>query len=128
MVQFVETKLSDRDSSSSSTTGLSDIDDAANGSVKHRTNDERDEKKAKRKRKRRWTKDGGISEIDTRTSSSKRRSSLTKAARDPRDEPEKKKKKKAKSEGTETETRSPSPVIDFDGLSRPSPYNRPVSF
>ncbi|KAI3321853.1 GTP cyclohydrolase I [Xylariaceae sp. AK1471] len=122
MVQFAETRTSGKDpaldTSNSSTTGLSDIDDSVNGSVKRRANSERDEKKANKKRKRRRTKDGGISEIDTGPSSSKRRKSLSKAARDPRDEPEKKKKKKAKAEGTET--RSPSPVIDFDGLSRPS--------
>ncbi|GJC90791.1 GTP cyclohydrolase I [Colletotrichum tofieldiae] len=50
-----------------------------------------------------------------------RRPSLSQPARDPRDttatKPSKK-KSKAKSEGTVT--RSPSPVIDFDGLSRPS--------
>ncbi|KAK6212207.1 GTP cyclohydrolase 1 [Colletotrichum tabaci] len=50
-----------------------------------------------------------------------RRPSLTQPARDPRDtfttKPAKK-KSKAKTEGTMT--RSPSPVIDFDGLSRPS--------
>ncbi|KAJ9143883.1 GTP cyclohydrolase-1 [Pleurostoma richardsiae] len=46
-----------------------------------------------------------------------RRESLSKGARDPRDIPAKKKKSK-KTEGKIT--RSPSPVIDFDGLSRPS--------
>lgn len=58
--------------------------------------------------------------------STKRRHSVSKPARDLRDEPEKKSKKKRKiaaiSEGTET--RSPSPVIDFDGLSRPSKGTR----
>ncbi|KAI6354379.1 GTP cyclohydrolase 1 [Pyricularia grisea] len=44
-----------------------------------------------------------------------RRLSLSNAARDPRDEPPPKPKKKP-----EAPTRSPSPVIDFDGLSRPS--------
>ncbi|KAF9877245.1 hypothetical protein CkaCkLH20_05511 [Colletotrichum karsti] len=50
-----------------------------------------------------------------------RRESLSRPARDPRDTTSpksKKKKKKSKPEGTVT--RSPSPVIDFDGLSRPS--------
>jgi len=56
----------------------------------------------------------------------KRRQSVSKPARDLRDEPEKKSKKKRKTaaipEGAET--RSPSPVIDFDGLSRPSKGTR----
>jgi GTP cyclohydrolase I len=125
MVHFAEIRTSDKgsalDTSNSSTTGLSDIDDSVNGSVKRRTDSDGDEKKVNKKRKRRRTKDGGISEVDRGLGSSKRRNSLSKAARDPRDEPEKKRKKKAKAEGTET--RSPSPVIDFDGLSRPSPYN-----
>lgn len=57
----------------------------------------------------------------------KRRHSVSKPARDLRDEPEKRTKKKRKTaaaipEGFET--RSPSPVIDFDGLSRPSKGTR----
>ncbi|KAI1284709.1 GTP cyclohydrolase I [Xylaria sp. FL0933] len=122
MVQFAEAKATDQDSvseaSRSSVTGPSDIDDSVDGSVKRAVNGS----SAAKKRKRRRTKDGGISEVTTQPSSSKRRNSLSKAARDPRDEPKKKKKKKAKSEGTET--RSPSPVIDFDGLSRPSSGTR----
>ncbi|RWA12715.1 hypothetical protein EKO27_g2386 [Xylaria grammica] len=121
MVQFAGAKTSDHDSvsdpSNSSTTGLSDVDDSANDIVKRTANGVGDGRKAAKKRKRRRTKDGGISEVNPR-SSSKRRNSLSKAARDPRDEPERKRKKKAKAEGTVT--RSPSPVIDFDGLSRPS--------
>ncbi|KAF2963618.1 hypothetical protein GQX73_g9952 [Xylaria multiplex] len=120
MVQFAETKSSDRDSvsepSNSSTSGLSDVDDSANDSLK-RANGPGDRKKVSKKRTKRWSKDGGISEVNPGLSS-KRRNSLSKAARDPRDEPERKRKKKAKVEGTVT--RSPSPVIDFDGLSRPS--------
>lgn len=54
---------------------------------------------------------------------------MSKPARDLRDEPEKKSKKKKKksagmSEDSGTGTRSPSPVIDFDGLSRPSKGTR----
>jgi GTP cyclohydrolase I len=56
----------------------------------------------------------------------KGRQSVSKPARDLRDEPERKTKKKRKvaaiPEGSET--RSPSPVIDFDGLSRPSKGTR----
>lgn len=52
----------------------------------------------------------------------KRRNSLGKAARDPRDEPHIKKKVKSTTpNGTQNvRTRSPTPIIDFDGLSRPS--------
>lgn len=50
-----------------------------------------------------------------------RRNSLAKASRDPRDEPLPK-KKRAVAEGAVVKTRSPSPVIDFDGLSRPSTF------
>ncbi|KAK1750511.1 hypothetical protein QBC47DRAFT_309614 [Echria macrotheca] len=58
-----------------------------------------------------------------------RRSSVSKPARDFRDKPEPSPKKKRKTSATtaivpveevESSTRSPSPVIDFDGLSRPS--------
>ncbi|KAJ2969400.1 hypothetical protein NUW58_g9997 [Xylaria curta] len=118
MVQFASDNGSPESSNSSTSTGLSDLDDSVNGSLKPTTSSSKDDKKARKKRKRRRTKDGGISEADAQPSSSKRRNSLSKAARDPRDEPERKRKKKNKAEGTET--RSPSPVIDFDGLSRPS--------
>ncbi|KAI1305620.1 hypothetical protein F5Y03DRAFT_146920 [Xylaria venustula] len=127
MVQFADTRVSDRESvsepSSSPATSPSDVDDATDGSVKRAVNGAGDSRTAAKKRRRRRTKDGGISEDVPRSSSSKRRNSLSKAARDPRDEPAKKKKnKKSKAEGTVT--RSPSPVIDFDGLSRPSSGTR----
>jgi len=50
---------------------------------------------------------------------SKRRHGMSQAARDPRDEPALS-TRAPKSDGKET--RSPSPVIDFDGLSRPSMF------
>ncbi|KAI1180467.1 hypothetical protein F4777DRAFT_317681 [Nemania sp. FL0916] len=124
MVQFAEVSddsVSGPSSPSTTTYGVSDVDDS--GSARRMTNGNgnsngnKDERKASKKRKRRRTKDGGISEVHPQ-SSSKRRNSLSNAARDPRDEPERRRKKKAKSEGTVT--RSPSPLIDFDGLSRPS--------
>ncbi|KAH8159705.1 hypothetical protein CIB48_g8547 [Xylaria polymorpha] len=118
MVRFADKDPVSESSRSSTTTGPSDIDDSVDGSVNRAVNGSRDESKAKKKRKRRRAKDGGISETLTQSSSSKRRNSLHKAARDPRDEPERKRKKKSKAEGAET--RSPSPLIDFDGLSRPS--------
>ncbi|RYP69294.1 hypothetical protein DL769_005315 [Monosporascus sp. CRB-8-3] len=119
MVQFNEPSRGDQDTavelSSRSGTSLSDADDSVSGSQRQAA--DWDERRAHKHKKRRRVKDGGISEVNGE-SKSKRKNSLSKAARDPRDEPERKKKRKAKAEGTET--RSPSPVIDFDGLSRPS--------
>lgn len=63
--------------------------------------------KKKRKHKDRKSKDGSL----VRTAK-KRRHSVSKPARDPRDE--------ASPVRGDIGTRSPSPVIDFDGLSRPS--------
>lgn len=90
-------------------------------------------KKARKKHKSRHNRDAATSDPAGSPSAdahgflaTKRRHSVSKPARDLRDEPEKKSKKKRKiaaiSEGTET--RSPSPVIDFDGLSRPSKGTR----
>ena len=65
--------------------------------------------------------------------SAKRRHSMSKAARDPRDEPESKAASPSRTgdaDAVEKEaasavaTRSPSPFIDFDGLSRPSTGTR----
>lgn len=71
----------------------------------------------KRKRKQKSEKEG-----KTNGSRSKRRYSVSKPARDPRDEAS-----PASVEQDSTETRSPSPVIDFDGLSRPSTFPGPTS-
>jgi GTP cyclohydrolase IA len=49
----------------------------------------------------------------------KRRNSLSKAARDPRD--------KASPVEPDVSTRSPSPVIDFDGLIKPSKFYAPIN-
>ncbi|KAI1138618.1 GTP cyclohydrolase I [Hypoxylon sp. FL0543] len=122
MAAPTDTRRGDRESlalysSSSSAIEVSDIDDSANGSEKRARGDNRDDGTSSKKKKKRRAKDGGISEINGHTSSAKKRHSISKAARDPRDEPSKK-KQKTKPEGTET--RSPSPFIDFDGLSRPS--------
>ncbi|KAI1266582.1 GTP cyclohydrolase I [Xylariaceae sp. FL1019] len=126
-VTFAETDYhrdSPMGSSSGSTNGLSDADDSVNGTHMSVTLNTKDDKHANKKKRRRRAKDGGVSELEAGQSSSKRRNSLSLAARDPRDKPERKRRRKAakaestKSEGTET--RSPSPLIDFDGLSRPS--------
>lgn len=67
-------------------------------------------KKEKRRRRKAKTAAGADGEHKTKK---KRRNSLSKAPRDPRD---------GVDSPTEVEvgTRSPSPVIDFDGLSKPS--------
>lgn len=56
-----------------------------------------------------------------------RRNSLGKAARDPRDEPPSKRKVSISGEVV-SRTRSPTPVIDFDGLSRPSKQDVHLGF
>ena len=63
----------------------------------------------KRKRKSKPEKGSGNNGI----SKNKRRHSVSKPARDPRDDP-------SPTSNDLAGTRSPSPVIDFDGLSRPS--------
>src|SRR5271154_1616489 len=72
-------------------------------------NDENEGPNKKRKSKDRKPKEDG------RRPMKKRRHSLSKAARDPRDE--------ASPVEPDVGTRSPSPVIDFDGLSRPSKFS-----
>jgi GTP cyclohydrolase IA len=71
-------------------------------------NDEDEGHKKKRRSKDRKPKEDG------RRPMKKRRHSLSKAARDPRDE--------ASPVEPDVGTRSPSPVIDFDGLSKPSKF------
>ncbi len=121
MAQFANTSRGNHgttlEATNNSASSLSDIDDSVDDGQRQATI--QDERGASKRKRRRRAKDGGSSEVNGESSSLKRkRNSLRKAARDPRDEPEGKKKKKARVEGTET--RSPSPVIDFDGLSRPS--------
>lgn len=70
----------------------------------------------KKKRKNRDRDKRG--KIDGYKPRKKRRLSLSKAARDPRDEA-------SPPVEPDQDTRSPSPVIDFDGLSRPSKSQQP---
>ncbi|KAF9768301.1 GTP cyclohydrolase 1 [Fusarium sp. DS 682] len=87
-----------------------------------------DSRRRRRERKEKKRKNGG--DVVTTVNGAKpsafaqRRNSLAKASRDPRDEPVPKKRRATAStvpeEGAVVKTRSPSPVIDFDGLSRPS--------
>ncbi|KAI2643225.1 hypothetical protein GGS21DRAFT_536720 [Xylaria nigripes] len=121
MVQFNEVKEAGWGSvsDSSTTTTPSDMDDTVNGSAKRSLSGERGDRKASKKRRGRRSKDGGASEVDMISSSSKRRGSISKAARDPLDEPEEKPKKRSETEEI-VKSGTMSPVIDFDGLSRPS--------
>ncbi|KAK4444621.1 hypothetical protein QBC34DRAFT_182597 [Podospora aff. communis PSN243] len=101
--------------------------------------DDRDDQTARQYSKRREKRNKRRADDDSSKSlpinggpaKAERRSSVSKPARDFRDQPEptpKKKKRKTAATPTlasvdaeaETSTRSPSPVIDFDGLSRPS--------
>ncbi|KAI2608979.1 GTP cyclohydrolase I [Hypoxylon fragiforme] len=107
-------------SSSSSPSGVSDIDDSVHGNQNPEPDQGQNGKRANKKKRRRRAKDGGISEINGHANSDMRRNSISKAARDPRDEPPSKKRRREEAKAKSVETRSPSPVIDFDGLSRPS--------
>lgn len=123
MVEFVEPKGEKRpEEQSSGSVSPSDADDSNHGRKTSR-------KLRHKKRKSENATANGVADNDEHhTSSSKRRNSLSQAARDPRDEPEGKKKKRRKrskddskdAEEVQTFTRSPTPVIDFDGLSRPT--------
>lgn len=102
--------------------------DAASVSSSSSSDDSARNKKQKRKDRKNGKKkasgdtDGlGVAVNGSKPSAfEKRRNSLGKAARDPRDEPPT--KKKVKVPGNGVVTRSPSPVIDYDGLSRPSMF------
>ena len=86
-------------------------DETSNGTVKPQAEVEMEGQISKRKRK---SKSEKPSKINGESSKKKRRHSVSKPARDPRDQAS-----PATSEPG-IGTRSPSPVIDFDGLSRPS--------
>lgn len=110
MVNFTddhpEPKNRDEDSTDASGTGI-EADTPVNGTKLHEGPvDNRQKKRRKHKEKR--SKQNGLRIVK------KRRLSLSKAARDPRDE--------ASPVELDPGSRSPSPVIDFDGLSRPSRY------
>lgn len=102
---FPDAKESNGEATGSSTHRI-DEDEEVNGTRSAGFIEDEGHKK-KRKNKDRRSKDG-----ERRPPSKKRRHSLGKAARDPRDE--------ASPVEPDVGTRSPSPVIDFDGLSRPS--------
>jgi len=113
MVQFANLPSKNKDSDSENavkmTSSNSSDQEVPNGSSSRGGGTEEGHSK-KRKRKQKSEKGGKVN-----GSHSKRRHSVSKPARDPRDEasPVRPQKEIAG-------TRSPSPVIDFDGLSRPS--------
>ncbi|KAF5581018.1 GTP cyclohydrolase I [Fusarium pseudocircinatum] len=87
-----------------------------------------DSRRRRRERKEKKRKNGDAVAVNGAKPSAfaQRRNSLAKASRDPRDEPLPRKRRAAaaqsvpEEEGAVVKIRSPSPVIDFDGLSRPS--------
>jgi len=86
-----------------------------NGKLKRKSEEGEGQGKKKRKpRSERGPKVNGTQHL------AKRRHSVRKPARDPRDEAYSPRRL-----ADSARTRSPSPVIDFDGLSRPSKYSRP---
>jgi GTP cyclohydrolase I len=88
-----------------------------NGTLKRKS--ESDVQSTKKKKKKSKPERGGkVNGI----SHSKRRHSVSKPARDPRDEASPLRRSQELAG-----TRSPSPVIDFDGLSRPSKYQYPAA-
>ena len=110
MVQFANPPTQGKEEDEEAITEMpalsSSEEGAANGSSKRKSDDEGHGKKRKRKSK---------SEKGSKVNGVKRRHSVSKPARDPRDEASSPRSKKEL-----VGTRSPSPVIDFDGLSRPS--------
>ncbi|KAF4964982.1 hypothetical protein FSARC_7160 [Fusarium sarcochroum] len=92
------------------------------------TSSDESRRQRRRERKERKRKNGDASGAAVNgakpSAFAQRRNSLAKASRDPRDEPIPKKRRAPtvvpEEENAVVKTRSPSPVIDFDGLSRPS--------
>lgn len=103
---------------------------SANDETKNRSSSRSSKHRDKSSKKRAYADDSKPLLLNGPLAKAERRSSVSKPARDFRDQPEPahKKKKKSKTVATlppvdaesEPPTRSPSPVIDFDGLSRPS--------
>ncbi|KAM0353125.1 hypothetical protein ACHAP4_008362 [Fusarium culmorum] len=103
--------------------------DVASISGSSSSSDDSARRRKRRERKERKRKNGETAAVAAVNGAkpnafSQRRNSLAKASRDPRDEPIPKKRRASAvpEEGTAVvkASRSPSPVIDFDGLSRPS--------
>ncbi|KAF4873296.1 GTP cyclohydrolase 1 [Colletotrichum siamense] len=95
--------------------GLSGSSDGSDAETASQASSSKRGKKDKSKRKR----EGDDAELNG-NSKKHRRPSLSRPARDPRDTTSSSSKKVKKPKNESAVTRSPSPVIDFDGLSRPS--------
>ncbi|KAF5674159.1 GTP cyclohydrolase I [Fusarium heterosporum] len=98
--------------------------DVASISGSSTSSDDSARRRRRRERKEKKRKNGEAPAVNGAKPSAfaQRRNSLAKASRDPRDEPLPKKRRTSvvPEEGAVVKPRSPSPVIDFDGLSRPS--------
>ncbi|KAF5547954.1 GTP cyclohydrolase I [Fusarium napiforme] len=101
--------------------------DVASISGSSSSSDDSRRRRRERKEKKRKNGDTSVAVNGAKPSAfAQRRNSLAKASRDPRDEPLPRKRRAAatqsvpEEEGAMVKIRSPSPVIDFDGLSRPS--------
>ncbi|KAF4419323.1 gtp cyclohydrolase i [Fusarium acutatum] len=101
--------------------------DVASISGSSSSSDDSRRRRRERKDKKRKNGDATVAVNGAKPSAfAQRRNSLAKASRDPRDEPLPRKRRAAapqsvpEEEGAVVKMRSPSPVIDFDGLSRPS--------
>ncbi|RBQ81607.1 hypothetical protein FVER53590_04467 [Fusarium verticillioides] len=101
--------------------------DVASISGSSSSSDDSRRRRRERKEKKRKNGDTTVAVNGAKPSAfAQRRNSLAKASRDPRDEPLPRKRRAAapqsvpEEEGAVMKIRSPSPVIDFDGLSRPS--------
>ncbi|EWG42719.1 GTP cyclohydrolase I [Fusarium verticillioides 7600] len=101
--------------------------DVASISGSSSSSDDSRRRRRERKEKKRKNGDTTVAVNGAKPSAfAQRRNSLAKASRDPRDEPLPRKRRAAapqsvpEEEGAVVKIRSPSPVIDFDGLSRPS--------
>lgn len=116
MVRFAKSppKLHEEDDldTAQSAMAASSDEEVLNGKVKA----EADEMEGQIKKRKRKSKSEKGTKLNGGSSKKKRRHSVSKPARDPRDQAS-----PATSE-PEIGTRSPSPVIDFDGLSRPSMF------
>jgi GTP cyclohydrolase I len=113
MVEFSDLPTKARAEDSNRTSGSSASEQGTPNSSRKRKSDsqiEGNKKKKKKSKAEKSLKANGVS-------NSRRRHSVSKPARDPRDEVF-----SGPGQGL-SETRSPSPVIDFDGLSRPSRCN-----
>lgn len=113
MVQFTtvpKTAKDDEESIKTENASVSASERPPNGGPKPTGGAEEEGSRKRKRRRDKGSKNGG--------NGKRRRHSISKAARDPRDEAS-----PADSPADEEAIRSPSPVIDFDGLSHPSMYS-----